>query len=75
MISSPREGPNACVCVCVFVCMKEGERERKTGDGKRDAESIDVCLHHVADRGGSGETDGLFIPQCVCMCVLTGYPT
>lgn len=58
------------VCVCVY----ERERE-KEGDGKRDAESIDVCLHHVADRGGSGETDGLFIPQCVCMCVLTGYPT
>lgn len=70
MIASPGEGLPACVCDCVY----EGERE-KEGDGKRDAKSIDVCLHHVADRGGSGETDGLFIPRCICMCVLTGYPT
>ena len=69
MISSPREGLLACVCDCVY------ERELEKEDGKRDAKSIDVCLHHVADREGSGETDGLFILHCVCMCVLTGYPT
>lgn len=47
------------------------EREKRENGKKRDAKSIDVCLHHVADRKGGekGETGGLFILRCVCMCV------
>ena len=63
----PRGG-SSCSCVCLCVWKHEREREKKR-DGKRDAESIDVCLHHVADRGGSVETDGLFIPSvCLYVC-------
>lgn len=50
----------------MFVCVCGGER----GDGKRDAESIDVCLCHVADRGGVQE-----VRLSIRMCVLTAYPT
>lgn len=38
--------------------------------GKRNGESIDVCLQHVAGGGRVG-ADAPFIPR---MCVLTGYP-
>jgi len=54
-----------CVCVCVWLCMKEGERKR--GDGKRDAESIDVCLHHVAD-GGGGDRRSIYPSVCLYVC-------